>query len=197
MVNIVVTIYDPITKSSYKFTDNNFKSIKFSNQLLDTSFDINPTAIEQYATIVFKDKNGTISKLVADGKLGNDMEVWIYVDENHDFMYLTSSWEVQAQSTTITLQCNDPLKTLENKQTQLLELSSARTLKELFDYAFQWAGYSYDFIDDETKYIAENTYLFDNYVQYMDLLTFIKKLCVVAFFRVYWHKDKFIIAGCL
>lgn len=197
MNKINITIFDPVTYDYYLYTDNNFKSIKFSNQLLDTSFDINPTAIEQYATIVFKDKDGTMSKLVTDGKLSEDMEVWVYIDGVIYNTYRTSSWEIQAQSTTITLQCNDPLKTLENKQTRLLELSAMRSLSELFDYAFQWAGYSYDFIDYETKYIVTNTYLYDNYVQYMDLLTFIKKLCVVAFLRVYWYKDKFIIAGCL
>lgn len=196
MVNITITIYDPIAKNTYTFTHNNFKSVKFSNQLFDTSFELNPTVIEQYATIVFKDKDGTISDMVVTGELRNDMEVWIYVNQNIDYMYLTSSWEVQASSTTVTLQCNDPVKKLENIQTQLISPRNMN-LKELIDYGFQWSGYRYEFDSYDTKEMCENINLTLTYVTYMDLLTYFKKLCVVGFLRIYWRRDKFIVARCL
>lgn len=196
MVGITITIYDPITKNTYTFTHNNFKSIKFSNQLFDTSFELNPTVIEQYATIVFKDKDGTISDMVVTGELRNDMEVRIHVDQNIDYTYLTSSWEVQASSTTVTLQCNDPVKRLENIQTQLISPRNMN-LKELIDYGFQWSEYNYEFDSYDTKEMCENISLTLTYVTYMDLLTYFKKLCVVGFLRIYWRRNKFIVARCL
>lgn len=196
MEKILITIYDPENKETYKFTDNNFKSIKFSNQLLDTSFDINPTVIEQYATIVFKDKDNKISDLVVAGKLREDMEVWIYINDELNFMFLTSSWSLQAQSTSVTLQCNDPSKKLENKQTDLKEPTDV-TLKELLDYAFSFSGYTYEFQDIEVREVVENIKIQSNYITYQDLLTLLKKLCVVGFLRIYWKKNRFIVARCL
>lgn len=196
MDKILITIYDPETKDTYTFTDNNFKSIKFSNQLLDTSFDINPTVIEQYATIVFKDKDSRISDLVIAGKLRSDMEVWVHINDELDFMYLTSSWSLQAQSTSVTLQCNDPSKKLENKQTDLKEPADV-TLKELLDYAFSFSGYSYEFQDYKTQELTQNINIESNYITYQDLLTLLKKLCVVGFLRIYWKRNRFIVARCL
>lgn len=196
MNKILIKIYDSETENTYQFTDNNFKSIKFSNQLLDTSFDINPTVIEQYATIVFKDKDNKISDLVTAGKLRSDMEVQIYIDDELCFTYLTSSWTLQAQSTSVTLQCNDPSKKLENKQTDLKEPADV-TLKELLDYAFSFSGYTYEFQDYKTQELTQNINIQSNYITYQDLLTLLKKLCVVGFLRIYWKKNRFIVARCL
>lgn len=196
MNKILIKIYDSETENTYQFTDNNFKSIKFSNQLLDTSFDINPTVIEQYATIVFKDKDNKISDLVTAGKLRSDMEVQIYIDGELCFTYLTSSWTLQAQSTSVTLQCNDPSKKLENKQTDLKEPADV-TLKELLDYAFSFSGYTYEFQDYKTQELTQNINIQSNYITYQDLLTLLKKLCVVGFLRIYWKKNRFVVARCL
>lgn len=180
----------------YTFTDNNFKSIKFSNQLMDTTFDINPTVIEQYADVVFKDKGGVISSLVKNGVLEKDLKVYVYINSVLMYTYLTSSWELQAQDTTVTLHCNDPVKKLENKQTQLVEPAD-KTLAELIDLAFSWSDYDYDYESATISSIANDIQLEQVYVSYQDLLTFINKLCVVGFFRIYWKKDKFIIARCM
>lgn len=180
----------------YTFTDNNFKSIKFSNQLMDTTFDINPTVIEQYADVVFKDKGGVISSLVKNGVLEKDLKVYVYINDVLMYTYLTSSWELQAQDTTVTLHCNDPVKKLENKQTQLVEPAD-KTLAELVDLAFSWSDYDYDYESASISSIANDIQLEQAYVSYQDLLTFINKLCVAGFFRIYWKKDKFIIARCM
>lgn len=184
------------TSQGYEFTDNNFKSIKFSNQLMDTSFDINPTVIEQYAEITFKDKGGVITNLVKTGVLDSDLKVYIHIDNVLTYTYLTSTWDIQAQDTTVVLHCNDPTKKLENKQTQLVEPAD-KTLAELIALAFTWADYPYEYESSETYSIANNIQLEQTYVAYQDLLTFINKLCVVGFFRIYWKKNKFIIARCM
>lgn len=180
----------------YAFTDNNFKSIKFSNQLMDTSFDINPTIIEQYAEIEFKDKGGLITNLVKNGTLDKDLKVFVYINDALVYTYLTSTWDIQAQNTTVKLYCNDPVKKFENKQTQLIAPSN-KTLAELFDLAFEWADYDYEYESQDIADIADNIQLSGVYVVYQDLLTFINKLCVVGFFRIYWKKDRFIIARCM
>lgn len=184
------------TSQGYTFTDNNFKSLKFSNQLMDTSFDINPTMIEQYAEIVLKDKNGAITNLVRDGILDRDLKVYVYINNVLTYTYLTSTWDIQAQDTTVKLHCNDPVKKFENKQTQQVAPSN-KTLAQLIDLAFTWAGYDYEYQSSDVSSIASSIQLSSTFVLYQDLLTFIKKLCVVGFFRIYWKKDKFIIARCM
>lgn len=180
----------------YTFTENNFKSVKFSNQLMDMSFDINPTVIEQYAEIKFKDKDGTIVQLLQEGILDKDLKVYVYINDVWTYTYLTSTWEVQAQDTTVTLHCNDPVKKLENKQTQLINVST-RTLAQLFSIVFNWTGYNYAYENQDIETIATHLTLDMVYIPYQDVLTCLNKLCVVGFLRIYWKKDKFIIARCL
>lgn len=177
------------------FTENDFKSLKFSEQLMDTSFDINPTVIEQYAEIELKDKGGVISSLVASGVLSKDLKVWISIDNVAIQTYLTSSWDVQIQNTTVKLCCNDPVKKIENKQTKLIEPDDY-TLDYFLTQAFSWLGYNFEYETNEIRTIAQSIILKDAYVPYMDLLTFIKKLCITGFFRIYWYINKFIIARC-
>lgn len=179
----------------YLFADGFIKEIKYSNQLMDTTFDINPTIIEQYAEIVFRDKNHTIYDLVVNGTLTNDLKVFVYVDNILYQTYLTSSWDVQAQSSTITLHCNDETKKLENKQTQLINVQN-RTLKQLVQYGFTWAGYSWQSETADVDSVLSSIVIPDSYVVYQDILTYLNKLCLVGFLRIFWNKNKFIVARC-
>ena len=193
-----VTVFistDGTESNGYLFGDGYIKSIKYSNQLMDTTFDINPTVIEQYAEVVFRDKDKTILNLVVDGTLTKDLKVFVYVDNILYQTYLTSSWDVQAQNSTITLHCNDETKKLENIQTQLVDVGS-RTLKQLLQLGFTWSGYSWDCENNDIDTLISSIVIADSYVKFQDLLTYFKKLCLVGFLRIYWNKDKFIVARC-
>ena len=195
MNNIKVEITFP-TVGLKVFTSHNIISTKFARQLMDTTFDITPTVLEQYAEIVFKDYDGTLKRYARSGYLMKDLPVSIYIDDVLYNTYLTSAWDVKAQSSNITLHCNDPSKKLENIQVVAAGVQDY-TLYNLFDNAFSNAGYSWTYDDQEVYDILTNTVCGYTYVQFQDTLTLLKKLCVVGFFRVYWSKDKFIVARCL
>lgn len=180
----------------YTFTENNFKSIKFSNQLMDTSFDINPSVIEQYAEIVFKDKDGTITELVKSGILTKYLKVYVYINNVWTYTYLTSTWDIQAQNTTVTLHCNDPVKKLENIQMNAEYIGDAY-LYQLITKAFNAAGYSFYVPDINVSLIITRIYMRDTYIKCQDILTFLNKLCCVGFLRIYWKKNRFVIERCL
>ena len=196
MNQIKITIFTPgNVPDSYTFGENYIKEIKFSKQLMDTSFDINPSIIEQYAEIVLKDKGGVISNLIVSGVLNKGLVLRVYIDDVFIQSYLTASWDIQAQDTTIKLYCDDLVKKLENKQTMPVEPNNF-SLYQLFAKAFEWAGMSYVYESSSISDIAQQIILYDTYVPYTDLLTFIKKLCVTGFFRIYWDKTHFVIARC-
>lgn len=184
------------TSQGYTYTDNDFKSVKFSDQISDTSFDITPTVIEQYADIVFKDKTGDITEKVISGVFNKYLKVFVYINNVWKYTYITSTWDIQVKDKTVTLHCNDPVKLLENKQTQLVEPAD-KTLADMFAYAQAWSGYPIHYGDGETIDICQRTVLKNTYVPYMNLLDFIKKLCVTGFIRFYWNKNRFVIARCL
>lgn len=186
---------DGTEQNGYAFGDNYIKDIKFSRQLMDTTFNINPTVIEQYAEITFKDKSNYIFNLVKKKILFNDMKVFLYINGILTDTYLTSSWDIQLQSSSIALHCNDLTKRLENIQTQLVNVAT-RTLYQLIDIGFGFSTFSWEAKDAETLNILNNTIIPDSYVQYQDLLTYLKKLCIVGFLRIYWKKDRFIVARC-
>lgn len=193
-----VTVFistDGTEANGYLFSDDYIKNVKFSNQLMDTSFDITPTVIEQYAQITFKDKNKTILNLVVAGTLTKDLKVFIYINNALYNTYLTSTWDIQAQSSTITLNCNDETKKLENMQTQLVSVQS-QTLKSLIQQGFTWAGYAWQSETQDIDTLLSSIVIQDSYTTYQDLLTYFKKLCLVGFLRIFWNKDKFIIARC-
>ena len=187
---------DGTEQNGYLFTDDNFKSIKFSHQLMDTSFDITPGVIEQYAQMVLKDKDKSIRNLAASGVLGKDMKVFVYIDDVLYQTYLTSTWDIQGQNSAITLNCNDPCKKLENVQIPTEGVANY-TLWGLFSKAFTAAGYRWDRANSQVSDILIYTTCKNTYIQFQDALTFLKKLCVVGFFRVYWNKDRFMIARCM
>lgn len=187
---------DGTEENGYLFTDNNIKSIKFSHQLMDTSFDITPGVIEQYADIVIKDKEKSVRALVMNGTLGKDMKVFVYIDNVVYQTYYTSTWDVQAQTSTVTLHCNDPCKKLENVQIASEGIKDY-VLWTLFSKAFTAAGYSWTYANVEVNNILIQTICGNTYLQYQDALTLLRKLCLVGFFRVFWNKDKFIIARCM
>lgn len=193
-VKIFISI-DGTENNGYAFGDNYIKEMKFSNQLMDTSFNINPTVIEQYAEITLKDKHKFIFNLFRSGQLMSDMKVFVYFNNTLKFTYLTSTWDVQIQSSSIVLHCNDPVKKLENIQTQLVSVAD-RTLNTLLDIGFSLTEYNWTFQDVETQTFAMNTWIKDSYVTYQDLLTYFKKLCLVGFLRIYWRKNTFVIARC-
>lgn len=193
-----VTIFistDGTELNGYSFDDYYIKSIKFSNQLMDTSFNINPCVIEQYAQVTFKDKNNYIFNLIKTGQLLADMKVFVYFDGVLKYTYWTSTWDIQLESTTIILNCNDPVKKLENIQTQLVNVSS-RTLYNLFNIGFSLTPYSWIYADGDVGTLLYSTVVADSYISYQDLLSYLNKLCLVGFLRVYWHKDKFVVARC-
>ena len=196
MNNVSIIIKDDgITR--FAFNDSKVKSIKFSNQLMDTSFNINPCVIEQYAEITIKDTDGLVfSNLNAlDSYIKKYMDVEVYINDTLFNVYLTSTWEVKIQNSVVTIHCIDATKNLENYQTQLIDVST-QTLDGLIKKAFDCTPYNYSYETSDIRELCENIHIEDTYIQYQKVYDFLNQLCLVAFVRIYWHIDKFVIARC-
>lgn len=195
MDNVKVFIsVDGTESNGYEFTSNNFKKVKFASQAFDTTYDINPCVVEQYAEIVFKDKNNFIRNLVKEGQLSKDMWVFVYVNNVLLNTYLTSSWDIQAQDTTITLHCNDPVKKLENTLVEPLGIAM-RTFSSLLSYAFSFTQYRCTY--DDLGFVGGNLIVYNSYIELQTVLEFLNKLCILGFIRIYWHINTFKVMRCI
>lgn len=192
-INIFIST-DGTEYNGYDFDDNYIKDARFADQIMDTSFNVNPCVIEQYAEFTFKDKNNLIRNLVTTGQLTKDMVVYVYIDDRIFNTYLTSVWDLKLQSTTVKLSCNDPVKKLENIQTQLINVGDY-TLQDLLYLAFSWTPYSVSY-ERETYDLCANTLIKDTYIEYQDVLSFLNKLCLVQFLRIMWRIDRFVVERC-
>ena len=188
-----ITTFTPGLISS--FTDRNIQSLTFASQLLDTSFNINPTVIEQYAKVSLIDRDELIANLASGANLAKDLKVMLYVDDILKYTYLTSVWKIKANNSQIDLECNDPSKKLENQQISALSISD-RSLEGLLNIVFTFTGYTYEAIDEDTRIYISNFIIKNSFVTITTSLDLLKKLCVVGFLRVYWDKNIFKIARC-
>lgn len=181
----------------FTLNDSNIKSIKFSNQLMDTSFNINPCVIEQYAEIVVKDVDGSIfgSLNSLQPEIKNYIKVTVYINSTVYNTYLASTWECALQSSTVTIHCNDQTKNLANYQTELMDVSNM-TLYQLFNKAFSFTPYECRWNDasllDEMSFMKVDS----TYIPYQTVYDLLNKLCLVAFVRVRWSKGYFYIERC-
>lgn len=196
-MNRVRVIMKDNNTTVFTFNDDKIKSIKFSNQLMDTTFNINPCVIEQYADITIKDVDGTIfdDLGIVDSYIRKYIEVEVYIDDTLFNKYLTSTWEVKIQDSTIVIHCTDQTKNLENYQTQLINVGTY-TLDDLIDDAFDCTPYNYSYENSDVQYLCEHLYIANTYIPYQKVIDFLNQLCLVSFVRIYWHIDQFIIARC-
>ena len=177
------------------FSDRYIQSVTFASQLMDTSFNITPAVVEQYARLVLIDRSGIITNIAESADMAKDLKVMLYIDNVLKYTYLTSIWDIQAESSKITLECNDPSKKLANCQISATGISS-RSLYELFQIAFTFTGYTFEAIDNETEAYLHSMIVKNSFTILQTSLELINKLCVVGFLRVFWDKNIFKIARC-
>lgn len=177
------------------YTDNIIKKFRCSEQLLDTTFNINPCVITQYAEIVFKDKYGEFKKLANADALGDNLNVDIYIDNNLIGTYVTDEWSVQAHNTEVTLNCVDPSNVFDRIEVPRLPVQK-RTLGDLLQIGFGCATVSWRYIDTETEQYCTSIVQHDSWLAATTLATYFKMVCMLGLIRIYWHINHFIVARC-
>lgn len=188
-----------ITKIMFTFTgsynDNIIKNFKCSEQLMDTIFNINPTVIEQYAEITFKDKYKEFKRLAKEELLSDNSEVDIYLGDELIGTYLTESWDLQGSNTSVSLNCNDPSKAFDNSYIKELKMED-RTLHKLLSIGFAVDKLNWKYIDKDTQQYCEEFVAHNSWVYESTLREYFKKVCLIGLLRIYWFKDTFIVARC-
>lgn len=192
-VNLCVTkIVFSFTKS---YNDNIIKQFKNSEQLMDTIFNINPTVLEQYAEITFKDKYGEFKQFAKEGLLSDNSEIDIYINDDLVGTYLSESWNLRGGDSTVKLNCNDPSKSFDYSYVKELVVKD-RTLHELLELGFDIDKSNWKYIDDDTAQYCKNFVAHNSWVYESTLREYFKKVCLIGLLRIYWYKDTFIIARC-
>ena len=179
----------------FTFDDSKIISLKFSNQVMDDTFNMNPCVIEQYADITIKDYDKNIRNSIQHNYVHTYLDVEVYIDDVLFNTYITSTWDIKLQSSNVAIHCIDAVKQLENYQTELVDVGTY-SLGWLLNNAFAHTPYNYTFEDLDLQHECFNIMIYNTYIQYQNIYELLNKLCLVNFLRIYWNKDTFVIARC-
>lgn len=188
-----------ITKMAFEYirtyTDDIIKDFKCSEQLLDTTFRINPGVLQQYAEISFKDKYGEFKDLAKRELLNDNLFVKIYINDTLVGTYMTESWDIKANNTNVSLNCTDPCRLLDYINVTRVPVAS-RTVDDLLNMAFSYTEYTFEYLDSDVEELCKKITNGTSWIYPSSLTDFLKKVCLLGMIRIYWYKDKFMVARC-
>lgn len=188
-----------ITKLAFEYIktydDDIIKNFKCSEQLLDTTFNINPNVLQQYAEIVFKDKYGEFKTLAKSELLNDNLLIKIYIGEQLVGTYLTESWNITASDTNVSLNCTDPSRLFDYINISKIPVQH-RNVDDLLNLAFSYTDYTFAYLDKEIETLCKQVISPDSWTYVTSLSDFIQKICLLGMIRIYWYIDKFIVARC-
>lgn len=188
-----------ITRLSFSlvgvYDDNIVTEMKCSESLMDTSFNISPTILEQYAELKFKDKYNEFKDLANAEMLNDNLDVNIYIDDILIGSYITDAWEITSTSNNVSLSCVDVSNIFDHIYVTLQNVAD-RNIDDLLSIAFGYTNKVYGYIDSDTEKYCKSIIVPNSWYKVSTLRDFLIKICVLGLLRMYWYKDKFIVARC-
>ena len=190
------------TTRTVMFTGSSIIDFECSENSYDTQMRLSPGICEQYADIKLYDTGNILHALAAQGELSKDCQVTIEADADNSGnyvaigKYLANKWNIEADSSEVTLLCTDRSK-LFNKIEIQRSVVANRTLHDLITILFKQArGMTWKYADSSVRARCEGIYIPNNWHLKSDLYTMLKKICDVGLLRMYWYLDTFIITRC-
>jgi hypothetical protein len=185
------------TDTTKVYNDSYIEDIRCSENLTNSSIDIEPGICEQYAEITLYDRDGDIHDRASSGTLAKKQKVEILIEDGESIgTYFTTEWNVPGESSSITITCSDPSTTFGDIQIESAGIKT-RTVDDLLTLTFeQIKSVVWQYIDTDTQAYCESIRVPNSWYYASSAKSTLNKICSLGMLRIYWYIDRFIVARC-
>ena len=183
------------------FTGKDLKSFTCSENTHDEQLNRAPGVIAQYADVSIYDRHGILHELANEGTLLSEAEITIEAIDHKGASttlgsYRASTWDVQATSSVVSVECTDITDTLEDLHITQQPIVD-RTLHDMLELLFQNVrNASWVYYDKDTEKYCKSIMTPNNWFRSGSLHSLLNKICSLGMLRIYWYINTYVVVRC-